>query len=145
MSDDSTHMRLNQETTSDYGAGAGKGGEVLGISVPELRLAAPVFGAKGKKLSTALSDLVETLDGLGKPWGSDHTGRDFEDRYVPQQKKIEAAAGVLVLGLVSIHEALDDMKDGHLDNDDLVKGIFQDVPVDENDLKEWKKSDRESD
>ncbi|WP_326687773.1 hypothetical protein OIE63_11825 [Streptomyces sp. NBC_01795] len=122
--DDSTHMRLNHDTTSDYGAGAGKGGSVLGIGVPELKLAAPVFGEQSKKLSRALTTLVTTLDGLGKPWGEDEAGAKFEKKYQKNQKSIESTTGVLVLGLVSIHEAIDDMKDGHVDNEDLIEGIF---------------------
>lgn len=78
--DDATRMRLNQDTTSDYGAGAGKGGTVLGIGVPELKLAAPVFGEESKKLSNALTTLATTLDGLGKPWGQDEGGATFETK-----------------------------------------------------------------
>ncbi|MGW5020205.1 hypothetical protein [Streptomyces cacaoi] len=117
-------MQLNQDTTSDYGPGAGKGGEVLGIGVPELKLAAPVFGKQSRKLSRSLTTLITTLDGLGEPWGDAPAGQKFAEQYKPYQRSIEAAAGTLVLGLVSIHEALDDMKDGHVDNDELVKGIF---------------------
>ena len=117
-------MQLNQDTTSDYGHGAAKGGEVLGIGVPEIKLAAPVFGEQSRKLSRALTTLITTLDGLGEPWGDAPSGEKFAEAYKPNQKNIERAAGVLTLGLVSVHEALDDMKDGHVDNDDLVKGIF---------------------
>ncbi len=121
----SPHMQLAQTTTSDYGAGAGKGGEVLGIGVPELKLAAPVFGTQSKKLSTALTTLITKLDGLGKPWGTDgNIEEEFEKPYLQARKSVESTAGILVLGLVSIHEALDDMKDGHVDNEDLIKGMF---------------------
>ncbi|WP_369201119.1 hypothetical protein [Streptomyces sp. PU-14G] len=117
-------MQLNHTTSSDYGAGATKGGEVLGIEVPELKLAAPVFGKQSKKLSRALTTLITTLDGLGEPWGDDPVGENFAKDYKPYQRSLEEAAGVLVLGLVSIHEALDDMKDGHVDNEELIKGMF---------------------
>ncbi|MFE9389075.1 hypothetical protein [Streptomyces sp. NPDC006784] len=117
-------MQLNHATSSDYGAGATKGGEVLGIEVPELKLAAPVFGKQSRKLSRALTTLITTLDGLGEPWGDDPTGENFAKDYKSYQRSLEEAAGVLVLGLVSIHEALDDMKDGHVENEDLIKGMF---------------------
>lgn len=122
--EDATHTRLNQDTTSDYGAGATKGGAVLGIQVPELKLAAPVFGAQSRKLSGALTTLITTLDGLGEPWGDAPSGEKFAADYKPNQRSIESAAGVLVLGLVSIHEALDDLKDGHVGNEDLIEGMF---------------------
>ncbi|MEU3190851.1 hypothetical protein ABZ686_09455 [Streptomyces sp. NPDC006992] len=115
--------RINHATSSDYGAGAGKGGSVLGIAVPELKLAAPVFGKQSKKLSRALTTLVTTLDGLGEPWGDD-AGAQFEEKYKANQRALESAAGTLVLGLVSIHEAIDDLKDGHVDNDEAIQGIF---------------------
>ncbi|NSC23544.1 hypothetical protein FM076_21275 [Streptomyces albus subsp. chlorinus] len=117
------HTRINHTTSSDYSAGAGKGGMVLGIAVPELKVAAPAFGKQGKKLSGALTTLVTTLDGLGKPWGKD-AGSQFEEKYTSNQRAVERAAGTLVLGLVSIHEAMDDLKDGHVDNDELIEGIF---------------------
>nr|WP_037849001.1 MULTISPECIES: hypothetical protein [unclassified Streptomyces] len=117
-------MRLAHTTSSDYGAGAGKGGSVLGIAVPELKQAAPVFHKQSRKLSKALTTLVETLDGLGTPWGDDEAGKKFAEKYKANQRTLESSAGVLVLGLVSIHEAVDDMKDGHVDNDEAVKGIF---------------------
>lgn len=122
--EDTTHTRLNQDTTSDYAPGATKGGEVLGIQVPELKLAAPVFGTQSRKLSTALTTLITTLDGLGSPWGDAPSGKKFEEKYLPYQRSVESAAGVLVLGLVSIHEALDDMKDGHVSNEHLIEGMF---------------------
>lgn len=46
------------------------------------------------------------------------------------QKAIETAAGTLVLGLVSIHEALADLSDGHVDNDELISGMFKPEPAD---------------
>lgn len=47
-----------------------------------------------------------------------------------QQKKLESAAGILVLGLTSIHEAMMDMADGHVDNDRLIVGMFAKVKAD---------------
>jgi hypothetical protein len=81
-------------------------------------------------LGKALSTLIKTLDGLGEPWGHDEQGDQFGNAYKPQQKKIESAAGVLVLGLTSIHEALVDLSDGQVDNDRLIAGMFTEVKTD---------------
>ncbi|MEU5418968.1 hypothetical protein ACFY1P_13850 [Streptomyces sp. NPDC001407] len=106
------------------GASPSGDGKVLDIKTADLKSAAPVFHEQSKHLSEALTTLVKTLDGLGKPWGEDDAGKEFEGFYSPQQKAIESATGTLVLGLVSIHEALTDMSDGHVDNDELVAGMF---------------------
>ncbi|GHF35364.1 hypothetical protein GCM10010218_15750 [Streptomyces mashuensis] len=103
------------------GGGADK---VLDIKTADIKAAAPVFQEQGKKLSDALTKLITTLDDLGKPWGKDDAGKDFEALYSPKQKHIEQKAGILVLGLVSIHEALNDLSDGHVDNEQLIKGMF---------------------
>ncbi|MEV6723793.1 hypothetical protein AB0M94_22995 [Streptomyces xanthochromogenes] len=112
------------------GSGGGKVPEkVLQIRTADIKSAAPVFQEQAKNLSKALTALITTLDGLGKPWGDDKQGKEFEDVYAPVQKKIESAAGVLVLGLTSIHEALADLSDGHVDNDKLIEGMFTKVKV----------------
>ncbi|MFJ1900010.1 MULTISPECIES: hypothetical protein [unclassified Streptomyces] len=100
-------------------------GRVLDIKTADIKSTAPVFHEQGKNLSTALTTLVTTLDGLGAPWGDDEQGKAFGDAYRPQQKAIEKAAGTLVLGLISIHEAMADLSDGHVDNDDLIAGMFK--------------------
>ncbi|MFE9413015.1 hypothetical protein ACFYN0_30110 [Streptomyces sp. NPDC006704] len=100
---------------------------VLQIRTTDIKSAAPVFQEQGKNLSKALTTLISTLDGLGKPWGEDKQGKEFEDVYAPVQKKIESATGILVLGLTSIHEALVDLSDGHVDNDKLIEGMFTKV------------------
>lgn len=105
----------------------GNDGKVLDIKTADLKDAAPVFHEQSKKLSTALTTLVTKLDGLGKPWGEDEAGKKFEHKYSPNQKSIESATGVLVLGLVSIHEAMKDMADGHVDNEEQIKGMFTKV------------------
>ncbi|MFE3187175.1 hypothetical protein ACFXKR_41030 [Streptomyces violascens] len=112
------------------GSGGGKVPEmVLQIRTADIKSAAPVFQEQAKNLSKALTTLITTLDGLGKPWGEDKQGKEFEDVYAPVQKKIEGAAGILVLGLTSIHEALVDLSDGHVDNDKLIEGMFTKVKV----------------
>ncbi|MEU9098036.1 hypothetical protein [Streptomyces sp. NPDC048361] len=112
------------------GGGGGKVPEmVLQIRTADIKSAAPVFQEQAKNLSEALTTLITTLDGLGKPWGEDKQGKEFEDVYAPVQKKIESATGILVLGLTSIHEALVDLSDGHVDNDKLIEGMFTKVKV----------------
>ncbi len=102
-------------------AGSGK---VLDIKTADIKAAAPVFHEQSRKLSEALTKLIGALDGLGEPWGKDAEVKQFAEEYPRQQKAIEKATGTLILGLVSIHEALIDMADGHVDNDALVAGMF---------------------
>ncbi|KNB53014.1 hypothetical protein AC230_10485 [Streptomyces caatingaensis] len=103
------------------GSGSDK---VLDIKTADIKAVAPVFRRQGKKLSDALTTLVNTLDGLGKPWGDDKPGKQFAAKYGPNQKEIERATGILVLGLVSIHQAMVEMADGHVANDKAIAGIF---------------------
>ncbi|MEW5351460.1 MULTISPECIES: hypothetical protein [unclassified Streptomyces] len=103
--------------------------KVLDIRTADIKRAAPDFHKGAEGLSKALTALVKSLDGLGEPWGHDKQGNEFGNAYKPLQKKIESAAGVLVLGLTSIHEAMADMADGHVDHDELVAGIFTEVKV----------------
>ena len=105
-------------------------GKVLDIKTADIKAAAPAFHQGAVDLSKALTTLVHALDGLGEPWGHDKQGNEFGKAYQPQQKKIESAAGVLVLGLTSIHEAMVDMADGHVDNDQLIAGMFTEVKTD---------------
>ncbi|MBY8887321.1 hypothetical protein K7472_21120 [Streptomyces sp. PTM05] len=102
----------------------GDGGKVLDIKTADLKVSAPVFQTQAEALSSALTTLIKTLDGLGTPWGEDKQGKEFEKAYSPQQKAIESATGILVLGLTSIHEAMSDMADGHIANDQLIAGMF---------------------
>ncbi|CAG7640659.1 hypothetical protein [Actinacidiphila bryophytorum] len=111
------------------GHGDGDGhGEVLSIRTADLKAAAPIFQQQAVSLGTALTTLVTTLDGLGAPWGDDDQGTQFSDAYKPQQTNIEGAAGILVLGLTSIHEAMADMSDGFVDNEEAIRGMF--TPLD---------------
>ncbi|GLV75182.1 hypothetical protein ACH4VS_09980 [Streptomyces hygroscopicus] len=110
---------------SGGGHGGGHGdGKVLDIKVADIKSVAPTFHHQAVKLSEALTTLVTALDGYGEPWGDDKPGKDFAKQYKPNQKHIESAAGILVLGLTSIHEAMNDMADGHVDNDKLIEGMF---------------------
>lgn len=99
-------------------------GKVLDVSTLDLKSAAPVFQTQAEKLSEALRALVTTLDGLGKPWGQDSQGKKFEASYAPAQKKIESAAGMLVLGLTSIHQAMSDLAAGFGTQDAAVAAVF---------------------
>ncbi|ROP51996.1 hypothetical protein [Streptomyces sp. PanSC9] len=105
-------------------------GKVLDIKTADIKAAAPAFQQGAIDLSKALTTLIQTLDGLGEPWGHDEQGDKFGNAYKPQQKKIESAAGILVLGLTSIHEAMVDMADGTVDNDQLIAGMFTEVKID---------------
>ncbi|MEU8471815.1 hypothetical protein AB0F30_28565 [Streptomyces sp. NPDC029006] len=105
-------------------------GKVLDIKTADIKAAAPAFHQGAIDLSKALTTLVTTLDGLGEPWGHDEQGEQFAGAYKPRQKKMESAAGILVLGLTSIHEAMVDLSDGHVDNDQLIAGMFTKVKSD---------------
>ncbi|MER6025389.1 hypothetical protein [Streptomyces sp. NPDC001851] len=104
-------------------------GKVLDIKTADIKAAAPTFHQGAMDLSKALTTLIKTLDGLGEPWGHDEQGNQFGGIYKPHQKSIESAAGILVLGLTSIHAAMVDMSDGHVDNDKLVAGMFTEVKI----------------
>ncbi|WP_405830668.1 hypothetical protein [Streptomyces sp. NBC_01176] len=101
--------------------------KVLDIKTADLKRAAPDFQTAAVDLSKALTTLIKSLDSLGEPWGNDKQGKEFGDSYKPLQKKIESAAATLVLGLTSIHEATVDLADGHVDNDQLIAGMFTQV------------------
>jgi uncharacterized protein YukE len=107
--------------------------KVLDIKTADLKRAAPDFQTAAVDLGKALTTLIKSLDGLGEPWGNDKQGKEFGDSYKPLQKKIESAAGTLVLGLTSIHEAMVDLADGHVDNDQLIAGMFTEVKADNTD------------
>ena len=101
--------------------------KVLDIKTADLKRAAPDFQQGAIDLGKALTTLIQSLDGLGEPWGGDKQGTEFGNAYKPLQKKIESGAGILVLGLTSIHEAMTDLADGHVDNDQLIAGMFTKV------------------
>ncbi len=100
------------------------GGKVLDITTADLKAAAPVFQAQAEALDAALKALVGSLDGLGEPWGHDDQGKKFASGYVPAVKKVESAAGMLVLGLTSVHEAMTDLAAGFGTEDAAVAAVF---------------------
>ncbi|MFE1749674.1 hypothetical protein [Streptomyces anandii] len=102
-------------------------GKVLDIKTADIKAAAPAFQQGAVDLSKALTTLIKALDGLGEPWGHDKQGDQFGAVYKPHQKNVESAAGILVLGLTSIHEAMVDLSDGHVDNDKLIGGMFTQI------------------
>ncbi|MFF8995569.1 hypothetical protein ACF09H_37680 [Streptomyces sp. NPDC014983] len=104
-------------------------GKVLDIKTADVKAASPAFHQGAVDLGKALTTLIQTLDALGEPWGHDKQGNQFGGVYKPHQKSIESAAGILVLGLTSIHEAMVDMADGHVDHDKLVAGMFTEVKI----------------
>jgi uncharacterized protein YukE len=99
-------------------------GEMLDISTDDLRSSAPTFARESDRLRDAAAALKSTLDGLASPWGDDKQGKEFEAAYGPNRAKIEHAVGILVQGLASVHTAMADMADNHVDNEDLVKSMF---------------------
>jgi uncharacterized protein YukE len=102
----------------------GDGKEVLDISTKDLKSAAPTFQTQSGELLKAALALGTKLDGLGQPWGGEEQVREFAEKYAEQRSSIESAVGVLVQGLASVHAAMADMADGHVDNEDAIRGIF---------------------
>ncbi|WP_338018169.1 hypothetical protein [Streptomyces taklimakanensis] len=105
------------------------GKRVLDISTADLKASAPTFHTQSEKLRQAASTLKEKLDALGAPWGGDEQGRTFGDSYEPHRTTIERSVGILVAGLASIHGAMEDMADGHVDNEAAIKGMFTRAPA----------------
>ncbi|MFF3458962.1 hypothetical protein ACFYXH_32525 [Streptomyces sp. NPDC002730] len=105
----------------------GDSGKILNISTQDLKKAAPTFQEQSTALANAAKALKESLDGMGSPWGDDEQGQKFGDAYSPKRKEIERAVGVLALGLKSIHAAMTDMADGHIENEKLIEGMFKKV------------------
>ncbi|WP_424887549.1 WXG100 family type VII secretion target [Streptomyces sp. XH2] len=106
------------------GDSPGGDGKILDIKTADLKSAAPTFSEQSGKLREALTELTTTLDGLGAPWGADEQGKTFGDSYKPARERIEHATKIFVAGLASIHEAMVDMSDGHIENDKLIAGMF---------------------
>ncbi|WP_419998342.1 WXG100 family type VII secretion target [Streptomyces boninensis] len=108
----------------------GDSDEVLGISVTDVKAAAPAFSEQSRALYEAASRLQTKLAGLGKPWGGDDKGQEFERALEPQALEVDRAVGILIEGLASVHAAMKDMSDGHVDNEAAIKGMFTMVKAD---------------
>ncbi|WP_240649106.1 hypothetical protein [Streptomyces sp. Z26] len=108
----------------------GDGKEVLDISTKDLKSAAPTFGTQSGELLKAAEALGTKLDALGRPWGGEEQVAEFASKYTAQRASIENAVGILVQGLASVHVAMTDMADGHVDNEEAIRGMFnkQQVP-----------------
>ncbi|MFJ9867116.1 hypothetical protein [Streptomyces sp. NPDC101165] len=108
----------------------GDSGEILEIKIADIKATAPQFDHQSVALAHALTKLKHGLAAAGAPWGDDEQGEKFHKAYGPHVKQIEESAQILVDGLVSIHEAMVDMADGHIDNEQLIRGMFSRIPVD---------------
>ncbi|MFF1354051.1 WXG100 family type VII secretion target [Streptomyces sp. NPDC058297] len=104
-------------------------GEILHIKIADLRATAPHFHMHSTDLGKALTKLQMALFAAGAPWGDDEQGTAFRKAYAPHVKRIEQSADILAQGLASIHEAMVDMADGHIDNEDLVRSMFSKITV----------------
>ena len=104
-------------------------GEILHIKIADLKATAPHFHTHSTDLAKALTKLKSGLAAAGSPWGDDEQGTEFHKHYGPLVTKMENAAGILSQGLQSIHEAMTDMADGHIDNEELVRSMFSKIDV----------------
>lgn len=99
--------------------------EVLDISTKDLKAAAPTFESQSGALLKATMTLQAKLSAVGEPWGNDNEKvRQWADSYEQSQMSIENAVTILISGLASIHAAMTDMSDGHVDNEDAIRGMF---------------------
>ncbi|MEV6948198.1 hypothetical protein AB0N07_40990 [Streptomyces sp. NPDC051172] len=103
--------------------------EILDIKVDDIKTAAPAFHRESVALAHALTKLKHGLAAAGAPWGDDEQGQKFHTAYGPHVKQIEHAAQILVEGLASIHAGLVDMADKHIDNEELIRGMFGRIKV----------------
>ncbi|WP_225824737.1 WXG100 family type VII secretion target [Streptomyces naphthomycinicus] len=107
----------------------GDSGEVLDIKIADLKAAAPHFHDESVALAGALTKLKHGLAAAGSPWGDDEQGEKFHKAYGPHVKQIEESTRILADGLASIREAMVDMADGHIDNEELIRGMFSRIRV----------------
>ncbi|WP_405551739.1 WXG100 family type VII secretion target [Streptomyces sp. NBC_01171] len=107
----------------DGNSGGGRG-KILDIKIADLKATAPHFHTHSTDLAKALTKLQTALSAAGSPWGTDEQGRAFHKAYGPHVKQIEHAAAILSQGLASIREAMVDMADGHIDNEELIRSMF---------------------
>ncbi|MEV5732937.1 hypothetical protein AB0O75_50350 [Streptomyces sp. NPDC088921] len=110
----------------------GDQGEILDIKIADIKRTAPHFSHESVALAHALTKLKTGLSAAGAPWGDDEQGTKFHESYGPLVKRIEQSAQILAAGLASIHTAMADMADGHIDNEQLIRSMFSriDVPHD---------------
>ncbi|MEV5381653.1 hypothetical protein [Streptomyces sp. NPDC052721] len=108
----------------------GDSGEVLDIKIADLKATAPHFHDQSVALAQALTKLKRGLAAAGSPWGDDEQGEKFHKAYGPHVKRIEQSTQILADGLASIREAMVDMADGHIDNEELIRGMFSRIRVD---------------
>ncbi|MGN5635255.1 hypothetical protein [Streptomyces sp. AC154] len=102
-------------------------GGILDIKIADLKATAPHFHTHSSDLAKALTKLKTGLAEAGSPWGEDEQGQKFHEHYGPHVKKMETAAEIVSLGLASIHDAMTDMADGHIDNEELVRSMFSKI------------------
>lgn len=105
----------------------GDEGKILDIKTADLKATAPAFHDQSEALGTALSTLRTSLAKAGAAWGDDAPGKEFNDKYGPIVARIEKSAGIIKDGLASIHTAMTDMADGHIENDALIGAMFRKV------------------
>jgi hypothetical protein len=98
--------------------------EILDIKVDDIKTAAPAFHRESVALAHALTRLKHSLAAAGAPWGDDEQGQQFHTVYGPHVRPIEHSTQILVDGLASIHAGLKDMADKHIDNEELIRGMF---------------------
>ncbi|WP_308344718.1 hypothetical protein [Streptomyces sp. ISL-94] len=105
----------------------GDEGKILDIKTADLKATAPVFHDQSVALGTALGTLAASLAKAGAAWGDDDPGKEFNDKYGPIVAQMVESAGIIKDGLASIHTAMTDMADGHIENDALVGAMFRKV------------------
>ncbi|MET7542898.1 hypothetical protein [Streptomyces sp. NPDC005507] len=102
-------------------------GEILDIKIADLKATAPHFHTHSTELAKALTKLKTGLAAAGSPWGDDKQGMQFHGHYGLNVKKMKHAAEILALGPASIHDAMKDMADGHIDNEELIRSMFSKI------------------
>ncbi|MEU5793211.1 hypothetical protein ABZ800_06710 [Streptomyces sp. NPDC047813] len=104
-------------------------GEVLDIKIADIKATAPRFHHQSVALAHALAKLKQGLETAGSPWGGDEQGEKFHQAYGPHVQRIEHATRILADGLAGIHEAMTDMADGHIANEELIRDMFRGVRI----------------
>ncbi|MEV6702853.1 hypothetical protein AB0M68_37960 [Streptomyces sp. NPDC051453] len=94
---------------------------------PTWRRQPPHFHTHSADLAKAPAKLKSVLAAAGSPWGDDKQGKQFHGHYGPNVTKMEHATEILALGLAGIHDAMKDMADGHIDNEEFVRSMFSKI------------------